>query len=103
MTRGIQTVMSPVSDVDRAKATLSALLGAEPAQDAPYDVAYQVNGQNIGLNPNGHAQGMPGPVAYVHVDDIEITRQALLDAGAEEVEPIHEVGDGRRITTLQDA
>jgi predicted enzyme related to lactoylglutathione lyase len=102
MTKGIQTVIYPVSVIASAKALYTALLGAEPSIDEPYYVGFTVNGQDIGLDPNGHAQGMAGPVAYVHVADIDSTRQALLDAGVEDVQPIREVGGGRRIATVKD-
>ena len=29
--------------------------------DQPYYVGYNVAGQDIGLDPNGHRQGMTGP------------------------------------------
>jgi catechol 2,3-dioxygenase-like lactoylglutathione lyase family enzyme len=38
-----------VSDLAAAKAVYTALLGAEPAHDAPYYVGYEVAGQHIGL------------------------------------------------------
>jgi predicted enzyme related to lactoylglutathione lyase len=102
MTTGIKTIIYPVSDLDQAKARFTALLGVAPAQDAPYYVGYQVDGQDIGLDPNGHAQGMTGPIAYVHVGDLDGTRQALLDAGAKAQGEVRHVGGGRRIATVQD-
>jgi hypothetical protein len=49
--------------------------------DEAYYVGFDVEGQDIGLDP--HRQGMTGPVGYWHVDDIEKSLKALLDAGAE--------------------
>jgi predicted enzyme related to lactoylglutathione lyase len=103
MTSGIRTIIYPVNDLEKAKAVFTALLGVAPAQDAPYYVGYQVDGQDIGLDPNGHAQGMTGPVAYVQVDDIEASVRALADAGAAEQRPITDVGGGRRIAVMKDA
>ena len=57
----------------------------------------------IGLDPNGHSQGMMGPIAYWHVNDIEGTLKALLDAGAEPVQPIKDVGGGKLIASVKDA
>jgi hypothetical protein len=38
--------------------------------------------QEFGLDPNGHSQGMTGPVSYYHVDDLEGTLGRLLEGGA---------------------
>lgn len=103
MSSGINTVIYPVNDLDQAKAIFTALLGAEPTSDSPYYVGFKVDGQDIGLDPNGHAQGMEGPVAYVQVGDIEASVKALAGAGAEELRPITDVGGGRRIAIMKDA
>jgi Predicted enzyme related to lactoylglutathione lyase len=92
-----------VKDVAKAKAMFAALVGAEPTSDAPYYVGFTVGDQQIGLDPNGHAQGMTGPIAYWHVEDIETSFQGLLDSGAEEVAGIKDVGGGRLIATAKDA
>ena len=56
-TKGIKTVLHPVSDLDAAKAVYTALLGVEPQHDAPYYVGYEAAGQHIGLVPGGAQQG----------------------------------------------
>ncbi|MGH3759005.1 VOC family protein [Actinophytocola sp.] len=62
MTHGYQTIIFPVSDLGKAKAVFSALLGVEPERDQPYYVGYKLAGQGVGLDPNGHRKGMTGPV-----------------------------------------
>src|SRR5712691_4058101 len=94
-TEGVKTILYPVRDLAKAKTLFSTLLGQQPAHDAPYYVGYEVDGQQIGLVPNGHDNGMTGPLPYVHVSDIEARLQALVDAGAEPVEAIKDVGGGR--------
>ena len=61
MTTGIRTVIYPVRDLTPAKALYAALLGLAPDMDEPYYVGYTVGGQDVGLDPNGHGQGMTGP------------------------------------------
>jgi predicted enzyme related to lactoylglutathione lyase len=100
VTAGIKTVIYPVKDLDAARAAFTALIGADPAVDSPYYVGWQVDGQDIGLDPNGHAQGLAGPVPYFHVSDIETRFAALLEAGASELQSIREVGGGRRIASV---
>jgi Predicted enzyme related to lactoylglutathione lyase len=49
MSEGIKTVIYPASDLARAKAAFSAVLGTAPDMDEPYYVQFNVNGQAIGL------------------------------------------------------
>ncbi len=99
MNQGIRTVVYPVKDIARAKALFRELLGVEPYADAPYYVGFKVDNQDIGLDPNGHTEGM---TAYYHVDDIQKSLQSLLDAGARQVQEIKDVGGGRLIASVKD-
>ncbi|HEY2286902.1 MAG TPA: VOC family protein [Streptosporangiaceae bacterium] len=101
-TEGIKTVLHPVSDLDKAKAVYTALLGAEPTADAPYYVGYDVAGQHIGLVPHAAQQGMTAPVAYWHVPDIEAKLAEVTAAGAEVKEAPRDVGGGRLVATFTD-
>ena len=103
MTAGLKTIIYPVKDLTAAKALFSALLGVEPYADEPYYVGFKDAGQDVGLDPNGHARGMTGPVPYWHVDDIKERLSALLDAGAETLQEIQDVGNGRLIASVKDA
>jgi len=101
-TQGIKTVLHPVSDLEKAKAVYTALLGLEPQHDAPYYVGYDAAGQHIGLVPGGGAQGMTAPVAYWHVPDIEARLAEVAAAGATVAEAPHDVGAGRLVATFTD-
>lgn len=103
MASGLSTIIYPVSDLAQAKALFSQFLGVEPTTDAPYYVGFEVDGQQIGLDPNGHRSGMSGPVGYRFVDDIEASLQSLLDAGAQLQQAVKDVGGGRRIASVRDA
>jgi predicted enzyme related to lactoylglutathione lyase len=103
MTRGVKTIIYPVTDLARAKTLYSELLGAKPDMDEAYYVGFNVAGQDIGLDPNGHRQGMTGPVGYWHVDDIKKSLQALLNAGAEALQEVKNVGGGKLIASVKDA
>lgn len=101
-TEGIKTVLHPVSDLEKAKAVYTALLGGPPQTDSPYYVGFQVAGQQIGLVPNGGPQSMSSPVAYWHVPDIEAKLAEVTAAGATLKEPAHDVGGGRLVATVTD-
>jgi predicted enzyme related to lactoylglutathione lyase len=102
MTSGIKTIIYPVKDVAAAKRLYSRILGVAPYADESYYVGYNVDGQDFGLDPNGHAKGMTGPVAYLHVRDINKVLDALVETGAEAQGPIADVGGGKLIVTLKD-
>jgi predicted enzyme related to lactoylglutathione lyase len=102
MSQAISLVVYPVKDLGKAKALYSKWLGTEPYADAPYYVGYRVGEQEIGLDPNGHAQGMAGPLGYVQVQDIKKSLKELLDAGAKTQQDVKNVGGGRLIATVKD-
>ena len=102
MTSGMNTIIYPVDDLAAAKALYTALLGVEPYTDQPYYVGFRVGEQELGLDPNGHKQGLSGAVAYWSVDDVEGTVKTLTDAGAEVLVPARDVGGGLLVATLRD-
>jgi predicted enzyme related to lactoylglutathione lyase len=101
-TEGIKTVLHPVSDLEKAKAVYTALLGVAPTADAPYYVGFDTAGQHIGLVPNGAQQGMTSPVAYWHVGDIEAKLAEVTAAGAVVKDAPRDVGGGRLVATVTD-
>lgn len=64
MTSGMKTMIYPVRDLVRAKALYGSLLGVAPSMDEPYYAGFRVGDQEVGLDPNGHSQGLTGPVGY---------------------------------------
>jgi len=101
--QGIRTFVYPVKDIAQAKTLYSKLLGVEPYMDEAYYVGFKIGDQDIGLDPNGHKQGMTGLVGYYHVDDIKKNLQNLLDAGAQIQQEVKDVGGGKLIATVRDA
>ncbi|NJD58969.1 MAG: glyoxalase [Anaerolineales bacterium] len=101
MNEGIRTVIYPVKDLNRAKKMFSRLLDTQPYVDEPYYVGYRIDGQEIGLDPNGDKDGHSGPIDYYHVDDIRKHLQILLDGGSERVQEIKDVGGGKLIASVR--
>ncbi len=101
-TEGIKTVLHPVTDLEKAKAVYTALLGAQPTADSSYYVGYDAAGQHIGLVPGGGPQGMTSPVAYWHVSDIQAKLAEVTAAGATVKESPRDVGGGRLVATVTD-
>ena len=100
MNKGVTTIIYPVKDLARAKSMFCKLLGVEPYSDAPYYVGFKVANQDIGLDPNGHKDGM---TAYYYVDDIKTSLKILTDSGAKVLQEVHDVGGGRLIASVRDA
>ncbi|MEU6091828.1 VOC family protein [Streptomyces sp. NPDC047085] len=102
MSAGLQTIIYPVKDLEKAKPLFAALLGVEPYADEPYYVGFKAEGQDVGLDPSGHAKGLTGPVPYWHVTDLRERLAALLESGAELVQDVKDVGGGRLIASVKD-
>jgi predicted enzyme related to lactoylglutathione lyase len=101
-TEGIKTVLHPVSDLTRAKAVYTALLGVSPQTDSPYYIGFEAAGQQIGLVPSGGPQALASPVAYWHVADIEAKLAEVTAAGGIVKESPHDVGGGRLVASFTD-
>jgi predicted enzyme related to lactoylglutathione lyase len=103
MGQGVSLVIYPVRDMAQAKTLYSTLLGVAPYSDEAYYVGFKVGDQEIGLDPNGHNQGMTGPVGYWYVNDIKNTLQSLLGVGAKVQQAVKDVGGGKLIASVKDA
>jgi predicted enzyme related to lactoylglutathione lyase len=103
MAERMKTIIYPVTDLAKAKSLYGELLGVEPYADEAYYVGFRVGEQEVGLDPHGHGKGMTGAVGYWHVDDINSSVKALLDAGANTLQGIKDVGGGKLIATVKDA
>ena len=99
MNKGVKTIIYPVKDVNEAKTLFRKLLEVEPYADQPYYVGFKIGDQDIGLVPNSPEAGM---TAFYHVDDIKNSLQILVDAGANIIQDIRNVGGGRLITSVKD-
>lgn len=98
MGKGIKLLVYPVTDIGKAKAFYSKLLGVEPYADSPYYVGYRVGDLEVGLDPNSKV----GPIGYSDVADIQASFREMTDVGAEIVQDIKDVGDGLLIAQVKD-
>ena len=103
MNEGIKAIIYPVGDLAKAKILYGKILNVRPDMDEPYYVNFNVGGMDVGLDPNGHRQGMTGPVVYWHVDDIEESLKGLLGTGAKAQQGVRDVGGGKLIASVVDA
>ena len=99
MNKGIKTILYPVTDINQSKTVFRKLLGVEPYADQPYYVGFKIDDQDIGLVPNNPEGGV---TAFFHVDDIKDSLQILVDAGAQIIQDIKNVGGERLIASAKD-
>ena len=55
------------------------------------------------MDPHGHSKGITGPVVYMSVTDIQSSLNQLLEAGAQPLQAVQDVGGGKLIASVKDA
>ena len=103
MAKGVKTVVYPVKDLAKARDLYARLLGVAPYADEPYYVGFRIGDQDIGLDPNGHSQGLTGGVPYIEVAGLDGLVAQLVEGGATVQQAAMDVGGGRRIARVTDA
>ena len=103
MLNGIASVIFPTSNLEVDKAFWQSALGVTPYFDQPFYVGFNVDGCELGLDPNAAAEGLTYPISYWTTTDIYASHAALLDAGALLHRDIKSVGDGVLVATMRDS
>ncbi len=101
---GLRTVIYRVDDLDRAKDWYREAFEVEPYFDQPFYVGFQVDGFELGLDPD-LSESRPGPggtVAYWGVDDVAAAFDRLVKLGASAITPAKDVGGGITVATVAD-
>ena len=101
--QGIKQFIYPVKDIAQANTPYSKLLGVEPYVDGAYYVGFWVGDQEIRIDPNGHKQGMTGPIGCYEVDDIKENLQFFIDAGGQVQKDVKDAGGGMLVAWVKDA
>ena len=101
---GLRTTLYSVTDLEKAKAWYTRVLGVAPYFDEPFYVGFNVGGFELGLDPDTSEvkPGAGGVVAYWGVPDAEAAWARLMALGAEPASPVREVGGGIKVATVKD-
>jgi len=105
MFQGLRTVVYFVTDLQRAKAWYTELLGAPPYFDEPFYVGFNVGGYELGLHPSDGAQDVKNAtsvVTYWGVEDVDAAYARLLEMGATEHAAVMDVGEGIKLGDVID-
>jgi len=101
----IRSVIYKVSDIEAAKKFYQSAMGKPPYFDEPFYVGFEVDGQELGLDPDLSKYG-PGPggaVAYWKVHDVGAVFERLTgDLGGAAIEAPHDVGGGIQVAVVGD-
>lgn len=103
--RSIRSVIYKVTDLPIAKQFYAAALGRQPYFDEPFYVGFDVDGQELGLDPDVSTRG-PGPgggIAFWKVSDIHAVWARLTEelGGTPDTAP-HGVGGDILMATVGD-
>jgi predicted enzyme related to lactoylglutathione lyase len=101
---GLRTAIYRATDLDKAKAWYSNVLGIAPYFDQPFYVGFDVGGYELGLDPDPSATpaGPGGVTVYWGVSDARAASERLLSLGATARTAVQEVGEGIRVATVLD-
>jgi len=101
MILGLRTAIYPAPDLERARTWYAQVLGIKPYFDEPFYVGFSVGGFELGLVPDGEP-GRAGPQPLWGVSDAAAEFQRLIALGADELQPVTEVGGGIKVAAVLD-
>jgi predicted enzyme related to lactoylglutathione lyase len=103
MFKKLRTVIYHVNDIALAKNWYTQVTGIQPYFDEPFYVGFDINGCELGLDPDttGVNAGNQS-VAYWAVDDITAVVNKLSEAGATIIAQVHNVGGPIQVAVVAD-
>lgn len=103
MLQKLRTVIYHVSDLQQAKEWYTRLTGIQPYFDEPFYVGFDINGYELGLDPDltGVQQGNHSEM-YWAVEEIESAVAKAVSIGATIVKPVTNVGDPTFVAVVAD-
>lgn len=102
MFQRLRTIVYSAQNLPKARAFYCAALDQEPYFEEPFYIGFDVNGCELGLDPNAPAAGQAGPVTYWRVIDADAAHARLLTLGASAHQDVHDVGGGIRLGSVVD-
>jgi predicted enzyme related to lactoylglutathione lyase len=98
MLNKIRSVIYHAANLYEAKEWYKKIIGVEPYFDEPFYVGFDINGFELGLDPDMHkVQNGNNAVAYWSVNKIETVVENLKNLGAEIYSPVTNVGGGIKL------
>jgi predicted enzyme related to lactoylglutathione lyase len=100
---GLRTAIYKVGDIEAAKQWYTKAFGTAPYFDQPFYVGFNIEGYELGLQPDasGIAKG-ESVAAYWAAEDVPSTYDHLIGIGAVANEAPQDVGEGIVVATVKD-
>ena len=99
----LRTVIYKVKDLQQAKEWYRNITGIEPYFDEPFYVGFDINGYELGLDPDGsNVQYGNNSVAYRAVDDIDKVVEKCVLYGAVVMNAVQNVGGTIFVAIIKD-
>ena len=103
MFKKLRTVIYHVADIAAAKTWYIQATGLQPYFDEPFYVGFDINGCELGLDPDtSFASTGNHTVSYWSVDDINKVAEKLLSIGATLIQPRTNVGGPIHVAIVED-
>ena len=107
MIQGLRIVVYRVADLAEARDWYATVLENRPYFDEPFYVGFDVNGFELGLQPEEPGTvraptGITTGTTYWGVEDADAAYRRLLALGATEHEGVRDVGGGIRVAEVLD-
>jgi len=102
MFQKLRTVIYHADDLVKAKDWYTAITGIQPYYDQPFYVGFDINGCELGLDPDSPAPNGPGAVSYWKVDNIKAALDKCTSSGASVYSDIQNVGGTIEIAVIID-
>ncbi|MDB5176234.1 MAG: glyoxalase [Candidatus Saccharibacteria bacterium] len=103
MFTGLKSVIYPSVNLEADKQFWERVSGVKPYFDQPYYVGFNINGSELGLDPNAASEGLTYPVSYWHVTDAKTAVEELVAGGVVVHSDLKDVGGGMMMATFKDA
>lgn len=101
---GLRTCIYKVSDLKTAMAWYTKVFETEPYFNEPFYVGFNIDGYELGLQPDETPEGSKqgNVVAYWDAQDIETQYKRCIEAGALANEAPQDVGGDIKVATVKD-
>ncbi|MEP7317301.1 MAG: VOC family protein [Panacibacter sp.] len=99
----LRTVIYHVKDLQKAKEWYRNITGIEPYFDEPFYTGFNINGYELGLDPdNNNVKEGNNTVAYWDVDDIDAAVEKCVSHGATVESAVQNVGGTIFVAIIKD-
>ena len=103
MFQKLRSVVYHVNDIEKAKQWYTNITGVKPYFDEPFYVGFDINGCELGLDPdNSGITGGTQSAVYWAVQDIRACVSQLVEAGASVISDVHNVGGPIEVALVKD-